>query len=45
MDAEVFDIVIWDDPESALKGTSKIFKMWHAKQESGYCGVGYCTSK
>jgi hypothetical protein len=45
MDAAVFDMVTWDDLESALKGTSNIFKMWHAKQGSGCCGVGYWTSK
>ena len=44
MDAEVFDMISWDDVESALKGTSKMFKMRHAKQESGFCGLGYWTS-
>ena len=37
MDAAVFDMVAWDDVKSTLKGTSKMFKMWHEKQRSGYC--------
>ena len=36
MDTEVFDIISWNDVEAALKGTSKMFKMWHAKQGSGF---------
>ena len=28
-----------------MKGTSKMFKMWYAKQGSGFCGVGDWTSK
>ena len=42
---EAFDTVTWDDVEEALKERSKMFKMWYAKQGSGYCGVGYWTSK
>merc|ERR1711966_181777 len=45
MRKEVFDTVAWDDVEEALKERSKMFKMWYAKQGSGYCGVGYWTSK
>ena len=45
MDAETFDTITWNDVEAALKGTSKMFKMWYAKQGSGFCGVGYWTSK
>ena len=41
MKKEVFDTVAWDDVEEALKGRSKMFKMWYTKQGSGYCGVGY----
>ena len=40
MDAETFDTIAWNDVEAALKGTSKMFKMWHAKQGSGFCRVG-----
>ena len=45
MDAEIFDLNAWNDVEAALKGTSKIFRMWYAKQGSGFFGVGYWTSK
>ena len=45
MDAETFDTITWDDAEAALEGTSKMFKMWYAKQGSGFCRVGYWTSK
>ena len=45
MNAEVFGVIVWEDVESALKGTNKLFKMWHAKQGSGFCEVGYLTSK
>ena len=45
MDAAVFDMVAWDDVKSTLKGPSKMFKMWYSKQGSGFCGVGYWTSR
>ena len=45
MDAEVFEMIAWNDREAALKGTSEMFKMWYAKQGSGFYGVGYLTSK
>ena len=45
MDAETFDTIAWDAVEAALEGTSKVFKMWYEKQGSGFCGVGYWTSK
>ena len=45
MNAGTFDTIAWDDTEAALEGTSKMFKMWYAKQGSGFCGVGYWTSK
>ena len=37
MDEETFDLIAWDDVERGLRGTSKMFKVWHAKQGSGYC--------
>ena len=45
MRREVFDTVAWGDVVEALKERSKMFKMWYAKQGSGYCRVGYWTSK
>ena len=45
MDAEVFHMISADYVEFALKRTSKMFKMWHGKQGTGVCGVGYWTSK
>ena len=45
MDTETFDVITWNNVEAALKGTSKMFKMWYTKQGSGFCGVGYWTSK
>ena len=45
MDIETFDIVAWDNIEIALKEKSKMFKMWHAKQESCLYVVRYWTSK
>ena len=45
MDAETFDTIAWNCVEAALKGTSRIFKMRYLKQGSGFCGVGYWTSK
>ena len=39
-----FDTIAWDNTEAALEGTSKMFKMWYAKQGSGFCEVGYWTS-
>ena len=38
-------MIPWNDVEAALKGTSKMFKLWYVKQGSGFCGVGYWTSK
>ena len=45
MDAKVFEMITWDDVDAALKGTTKMFKMWHAKQGLGFGKVGYWTSK
>ena len=45
MRREGFDTVAWGDVAEALEERSKMFKMWYAKQGSGYCGVGYWTSK
>ena len=45
MDADTFDTITWNDVEAALKGTSKMFKIWYAKQGSDFCGVGYWTRK
>ena len=45
MRAEIFDTIAWDDTGRALEGRSKTYKMWYAKQGSGFCGVGYWTSK
>ena len=45
VDAENFDIVACDNVETVLKRTSKMFKMWHAKQGSGFCSVRYWRSK
>ena len=45
MDVAVFDMVAWDDVKFTPKRTSKILKMWHAKQGSESCGVGYWTNK
>jgi hypothetical protein len=45
MDAETFTIVAWDDVETVLKDRSKMFKMWHKNQGSGFYGGGYWTSK
>ena len=42
---EIFDTIAWKDVTKALEGRSKMFKMWYAKQGSGFCGVGYWTSK
>ena len=41
MDAKIFGMVAWDGIKTALKGASKMFKMWHAKEGFGFCGVGY----
>ena len=38
-------MIAWNDVEAALKRTSKMFKIWYAKQGSGFYGMGYCTSK
>ena len=45
MEAGTFDTIAWDDAEAALEGTSKMFKMWYVKQGSGFCRVGYWTSR
>ena len=45
MDAYTFDTIACNGVEAALKGTSKMFKMWYTKQGSGFYGVGYWTSK
>ena len=45
MRRKVFDTVAWGDVAEVLKERSKMFKMWYAKQDSGFCGVGYWTSK
>ena len=43
MDTGTLDTIACDDAEAALEGTSKMLKMWYAKQSSGFCGVGYWT--
>ena len=45
MRREMFDTVAWGDVTEALKDRSKMFKMWYAKQGTGFCGVGCWTSK
>ena len=45
MDAETFDAITWNNAAAALEGTSNMFKMWYVQQGSGFCGVGYLTSK
>ena len=45
MRREVVDTVAWGDVAETLKERSKIFKMWHAKQGSGFCGLGCWTNK
>ena len=42
---EVFGTVAWGDVVEALKDQSNMFKIWYAKQGSGFCRVGYRTSK
>ena len=37
MRREVFDAVAWGDMAEALKEQSKMFRMWYAKQGSGFC--------
>ena len=41
MRCDVFDIVAWGDVAEAPKERSKMFKMWYAKQGSGFWGVRY----
>jgi len=36
MDAGTFDPIVWDNAEAALEGTNMMFKMWYAKQGSGF---------
>ena len=45
MKVETFDMVAWDNVETTLKEASKMFKMWHINQGSGFCGVGYWARK
>ena len=45
MDAGTFDYIALDYTDEALEGTSKMFKMWYAKQGSGFCGVGYWSRR
>ena len=45
MRRDVFDTVAWGDVAEALPERSNMFKMWYAKQDSGFCGVGYWASK
>ena len=40
MDAETVETNTLEHAEAALERTSKMFKMWYAKQGSGFCGVG-----
>ena len=42
---EIFDTVAWDNVAKALEGTSKIYKMWYAKQGLRFSGIGHWTSK
>ena len=34
MDAEVFDMIAWNDAEAALKGTNQMFNMLYAKRQA-----------
>ena len=45
MDVDIFDMIAWNDAETALKGTSKMFKMWYVTQGLGFCGMRYWTRK
>ena len=44
MDKATFSSIAWEDIDAAMKGSSKIYQLWHVKQGSGYCGVGHWTS-
>ena len=35
MDTDTFDMVVWDDIQTALKRTLEMFKIWHTQQGSG----------
>ena len=37
---EIFDTIAWNGAEAAPEGTCKMFKIWYAKQGSGFCGAG-----
>ena len=41
MGRDTFNTVAWDNIEAFLKGTSKIYKTWYAKQGLGFFKVGY----
>ena len=45
MDEPTFSSIAWDDIDAAMRGTSKMYRLWYAKQGSGYCGVGHWTSR
>ena len=45
MDIETFLSISWEDIDAAMKSTSKMYKLWYAKQGCGYCGVGHWTSR
>jgi len=44
MDKETFSSIAWEDIDAAMKGSSKMCRLWYAKQGCGYCGVGHWTS-
>ena len=45
MDEETFSSIAWEDIDTAMKATSKMYKLWYAKQGCGYYGVGHWTSR
>ena len=38
---KVFDAVVWNDVTATLDEQSKMLKMWHKKQVSGFCGMKF----
>ena len=45
MDEPTFSLIAWDDIDTAMRGSGKMYCLWYSKQGSGYYGVGHWTSR
>jgi|SaaInl74LU_5_DNA_1037368.scaffolds.fasta_scaffold15862_2 hypothetical protein len=45
MSPEIFDTVAWEPLRALLEGRPQMFRVWYAKQCSGFCGTGQMITR